>query len=70
MAGKIEITFSDNEEAEFLINVDMDAHIMVAIMGLEGYLGRQTGLGATEIRELIDDEKKHATARAIEAEVV
>jgi hypothetical protein len=52
------IEFVDGQ-AKFDIRTDTPDEVIVALLGLEGYLAQTTGLGATEIRELMDDEKDH-----------
>jgi len=76
MAGSIRIEFDDNGQVEFDIKASNDAQLIIAILGLEGYFGRMTGLGSTEIREILDEEKEHlvvkpneVTSDVIEVEV-
>jgi len=62
--GAISVVFTDDGEVEFDIKTENDGQLLVAMLGLEGYFARQTGLGSTEIREIMDDEKPNMKVRA------
>ena len=59
--SKIEITYKDGKTS-FNINAS-DYELVLALLGLEGYLAAQSGLSADEIRELIDDSKEDAVVK-------
>jgi len=61
--GKIEIVFDERGRVEFDIHVGMNSQLIIALMGIEGYLHSQTGLEAHEIRELIDEEKANVNVK-------
>ena len=61
--GKIEIVFDERGRVEFDIRVGMNSQLIIALMGLEGYLATQTNLDAKEIRELIDEEKANVIVK-------
>ena len=64
ITGMVSIVFTADGEVTFNINTENDGQLLVAMLGLEGYFARQTGLGSTEIREIMDDEKPNMKVRA------
>ncbi len=55
--GKIEILFDDKGHVSFDINVGMNSQLIIALMGLEGFLKSNTNLSIEDVRQLIDEEK-------------
>jgi len=58
------------DRAEVEYNIDNTAQLFTALLSIEGIIGRITGLGATEIREIVDDEKQHIEVKAKPEEVI
>ena len=61
--GKIEILFDEVGNVSFDIKTTKVSELLIALMGIEGYINQITDLSATEIRELIDDEKMHVNVK-------
>ncbi len=55
--GKIEIVFDEKGRVSFDINVGMNSQLIIALMGLEGFLKSNTNLSTEDVRQLIDEEK-------------
>jgi len=53
----IMVEFDDKGAATFDIYTTDDSQILIAMMGLEGYLASKTGLDKDDIRFLLDEEK-------------
>lgn len=68
--GKIVISFDDRGRVHFDIKTGMNSQLIVALMGLEGFLHSVTGLDATAIREMIDEEKHQVSVSVNPAEDV
>lgn len=63
-AAHILVEFDEEGRATFDIYTTDDSQIMIALMGLEGYIASKTGLDKEDIRELIDEQKKVSKVKA------
>ena len=52
------VEFDEENRAMFDIYTTDDSQLLIGLMGIEGYLAKQTGLDCEDIRSLIDEEKK------------
>ena len=64
ITGMISVVFTDDGEVAFEINTENDGQLLVAMLGIEGYFARRTGLGSEEIREILDGEKPNMKVRS------
>ncbi len=61
--GKIVIKFDDLGRMHMDIKTGANAQMIMAIMGLEGFLKSVTGLSTKDIRQLVDEEKTDMEGR-------
>ena len=69
MRDFITIEFEDGK-AKVGYNISEDAQLFTALLCIEGIIGRVTGLGAQEIREIIDDEKDYVVVKPYDEDEV
>ena len=60
----------EGDKAKVTYDVDNMAQLLTALLTLEGIIGRVSGLGSTEIREILDDEKKHVEVKPYDEDEV
>jgi len=64
----IQIKF-DEKSAEFLVDTDKPEHLVTALIGLEGYLHKMTGLDEQDIRGICREAKDNAEVKPTGGEV-
>ena len=65
----INVNFKSNQ-AEVTYDISETSQLFTALLAIEGIIGRITGLGSTEIREIIDDEKNNVEVKPMTEEDV
>jgi tRNA A22 N-methylase len=66
MSKFINISFDEHDKAEIKYDVGNAAQLFTSLLAIEGIIGRVTGLGSTEIREIIDDEKNNVEVKPLQ----
>ena len=70
MSKYVNVGFTEEGVAEITYDVSNASQLFTALLAIEGIIGRVTGLGSTEIREIIDDEKDNVEVKPLEEEVI
>lgn len=70
MSKFVKVDFTEDGKAEITYDVSNSAQLFTSLLAIEGIIGRVTGLGSTEIREIIDDEKSNVEVKPLEEEIV
>ena len=66
----VKVNFTEEGTAEITYDIANASQLFTAMLAIEGIIGRVTGLGATEIREIIDDEKNNVEVKPLEEEII
>ena len=70
MSKYVNVSFVEDNKAEITYDVSSAAQLFTALLAIEGIIGRVTGLGSTEIREIIDEEKQNVQVKASKEDVI